>query len=78
MSDAEISYFSVMLKTIRDEVRIIIEAVGDMQKNVAYIPPLRDAIYELQQDMRTSRAAILDVSRQVYDHEVRITKLEAA
>ncbi|MDB5175390.1 MAG: hypothetical protein JWM81_248 [Candidatus Saccharibacteria bacterium] len=78
MSDAEISYFSVMLEAIRDEVKAVHEIVGAMSMHVAKIPHIEKKIAILTADMKTVKYAVKDMSMQQQEHKVRITRLEAA
>jgi len=78
MSDDDVRYFGVMFEEIRDQNRAVLEAVGDMQRAVAALPEMKQDIAELKADMKVVKAAITDVSRQLADHELRITRLEAA
>ena len=72
------NYMAVLLEEIRDQNKAVLEAVSDMQKQVAYIPEMRDDIKELKSDMKVVKAAISDVSNELEDHEHRISHLEAA
>ena len=78
MNDADVRYFGVMLEELRDQNKAVLEAVGDMQRAVAALPAMQHDIAELKADMKVVKAAITDVSRQLADHELRITRLEAA
>ena len=78
MSDDDVRYFGVIFEEIRDQNRAVLEAVGDMQRAVAALPEMKQDIAELKADMKVVKAAITDVSRQLADHELRITRLEAA
>lgn len=77
MTISDDNYLGVLLEEIRDQNRAVLEAVGDMQKNVAKIPGIESDIHELKQDMKIVKAAVTDLSHQVNDHEHRITRLEA-
>ncbi len=57
--------------------KAILEIVTDTQKKVADLPT-RDEFTELKQDVKVIRAAVTDLSRQVDNHEQRVTRLEAA
>jgi cell division protein FtsB len=56
----------------------VLEAVGDMQRQVAVLPAMQQDIAELKQDMKVVKAAVTDLSDQVHDHERRIGDLESA
>lgn len=72
------NHFSTLMEDQNAKLDAVLEAVGDMQKQVALIPPMRTDITELKQDMKVVKAAVTDLSNQVHDHERRITRLEAA
>ena len=74
---ADKDYMAVLLEEIRDQNKAVLEAVGDMQKQLADVPK-RAEFDELRADVRVIRAAVTDISEQVGDHEQRITRLEAA
>ena len=78
MSDPTDNYLGLLLEEIRDQNKAVLEAVGDMQRNVAKIPAIEQGVTELKQDMKIVKAAVTDLSRQVHDHERRLTQLEAA
>lgn len=78
MSISDDNYLGVLLEEIRDQNKAVLEAVGDMQKNVAKIPGIEQSVNELKQDMKVVKAAVTDLSHQVTDHERRIGGLEAA
>jgi predicted nucleic acid-binding Zn-ribbon protein len=75
MSDQD--YMAVLLEEIRDQNKAVLEAVGDMRKDLATVPK-REEFDELKQDVKIIKAAVTDLSHQVTDHERRITDLEAA
>lgn len=74
--DESIRSLGVLIETVIDQNQAILEAVGDMQQNVAKIPPMQEDIAELKADVQLVKAAITDTSRQVNDLEERATKLE--
>ncbi len=78
MSNDDRQYFGVILEDIRDQNRLVLEAVGDMQRHVAHIPQMRDDIAELKSDMKVVKAVLKDTNRQVHSHERRISALEIA
>lgn len=78
MTTDDINYFSVLLEEIKSQNKIVLEAVSDMQRNVAELPAIKQDISELKQDMKIVKAAVTDLSHQVHDHEHRISRLEAA
>lgn len=72
------NYVGILLEEIRSQNNAVLEAVGDMQKNVAKIPNIEQSINEFKQDMKIVKAAVTDLSLQVSDHEHRIGDLETA
>jgi len=70
------NYVAVLLEEIRDQNKAVLEAVGDLQKNVSKIPVIEETVDELKQDMKVVKAAVTDMSHQVQDHGVRISRLE--
>jgi hypothetical protein len=68
----------VLLEEIRDQNKVVLEAVGDMQEQLKDLAPLKADVAELKSDMKVVKAAVTDQSRQVHDHEQRITRLESA
>ncbi len=77
MSNSDDNYIGVLLEEIRDQNKAVLEAVGDMQKQVAEIPAIKRDIGELKDDMKVVKAAVTDISRQANDYDHRITRLEA-
>ncbi len=77
-SNSDDNYIGVLLEDIRDQNKAVLEAVGDMQKQVAELPAIREDIGELKDDMKVVKAAVTDRSRQLQDHVRRIGDLEAA
>lgn len=78
MSNPDDNYIGVVLEDIRDQNKAILEAVGDMQKQVSQLPTMQQDINELKQDVKVIKAAVTDQGKQLHDHEGRIGKLEAA
>ncbi len=78
MSDIDDKYIGILLEEIRDQNKAVLEAVDDMQKNVAKIPAIEEDVAELKQDVKIVKAAVTDTSKQQGDHEDRISRLETA
>jgi len=66
-----------MLEELLGQNKAILEAVGDMQVHVAKIPKIEAAVERLEADMHVVKAAVTANSRDIHDHERRITVLEA-
>lgn len=77
MSDTDINHLNVLLEEIRDQNKIMLEAVSGMRAELAQVPK-REEFEELKQDVKVIKAAVTDLSRQVNDHERRISHLKAA
>lgn len=77
MSDDN-NYFGVILEEIRDQNKRVLEVVGNMQKQVNKIPGVEEDLQEIKTDIKVIKAAVVDTSNQVHDHEHRLTKLETA
>ncbi len=78
MSYSDTNYIGVLLEEIGDQIKAVLEAVGDMQKNVSKIPYIEENVTELKEDMKIVKAAVTDTSKQQNDHERHITQLETA
>ena len=78
MSKDDVRYFGVMFEEIRDQNKAVLEYVGQMPQVVARLEAIEQDVAELKQDMKVVKAAVTDMSRQLADHELRITRLEAA
>ncbi len=88
MSNSDDNYIGVLLEDIRDQNKAVLEAVGDIQKQVAELPTMKEDIKELKDDMKIIKAAVTDQGKpgfrlrrpgkQLNDHEHRIGDLEAA
>jgi len=73
----EVRENGVLMEQVHDQNQAVLEAVGDIQKELADVPK-RAEFAELQADVRVIKAAIADVSEQVNDHERRLIRLEPA
>lgn len=77
MNDANNNDLRVLLEQIRDQNKVVLETVDTMRAELALVPK-REEFDELKQDVKVIKAAVTDLSRQVNDHERRISHLEAA
>jgi hypothetical protein len=68
MSDADVNHLSVLVEHVIDQNRAVLEAVGDIQAKVANLPT-RDEFNELKQDVKTIKAAVGDLSRDLAEHK---------
>jgi uncharacterized protein YoxC len=69
---------SVLGKVLTDELKAIVEYVKDIPAIKAKMDTLSEDIQVVKSDIRIIKAAIADLSKQVDDHERRITHIEAA
>ena len=65
----------ILLEEIRGQYRAVLEAVGDMQKQLVDVPK-RDEFEALRSDVITIKIAVTDLSSHVNNHETRIQTLE--
>jgi hypothetical protein len=68
MSDADVNHFSVLMEQVIDQNRAVLEAVGDIRAKVEDLPT-RDEFNELKQDVKTIKAAVTDLSRDLEKHK---------
>jgi hypothetical protein len=70
-------YAIVLMEQMRDVLRVVHEAVGGIQEQLAEVPK-RDEFDELRRDVKATMSALRDVSGQAANHETRLSALEAA
>ena len=68
----------VLGEVLSDELKVIREYVQDVPLLKQDIQVIKGDISELKSDMKIVKVAITDMSRQLVDHERRITRLEVA
>ena len=68
MSDSDANHFGVLLEQIVDQNKAVLEAVGDIRAKVEDLPT-RDEFHELQRDVKTIKAAVTDLSRDLEQHK---------
>ncbi|RTK94572.1 hypothetical protein EKI60_03050 [Candidatus Saccharibacteria bacterium] len=78
MTKNEAQYIGVVLEEIRDQNKIVLEAVGDLQTTVRKLDHMETDLKAIKSDIKAIKAAVTDTSKQVQNHERRITKLEHA
>lgn len=78
-------YTGVLLEEMRENFRVVMEAVGDIQRQVYALPEIRQNTRLLMDDVEVVKAAVRSLSNevgglndQVEHHEHRIRHLEAA
>ena len=77
MSKTDDNYTGILLEQILDEVKTIHELVAGQPTRDEF-SKLRDDVGAVKDDVRVIKAAATDQSKQLKDHEQRITRLEAA
>jgi hypothetical protein len=68
---------NIILEEMNSKFDVVVEAVGQMQEQIKDIPK-RDEFEELKSDVKIIKAAVVDHSNHINDHEKRITRLETA
>lgn len=76
MSNSNDNYMGMLLEQIRDEVKAVHELVVNQPTRHEF-NELKEDTRKIQDDVRVIKAATTDQSKQLYDHEQRITHLEA-
>lgn len=78
-------YTGVLLEEMRESFRVVMEAVGDIQRQVHGLPEIRQNTRLLMDDVEVVKLAVRSLSNevsglndQVEHHEHRIDRLEAA
>lgn len=61
-------YTNVLLEEMRDYMKAVLEAVGDIQMTVKN-QPTRDEFEELRQDVRVINAGLADMSEELRRHK---------
>lgn len=83
--DSSSDYTGALLEELRENFRAVMEAVGDIQRQVQVLPEIRQNARLLMDDTQALKVAVRDLSNevgglsdQVEHHEYRISYLEAA
>jgi hypothetical protein len=71
------SYTTTLLEEIRDQNKIVLEAVADMPTKLEVLA-IKDDLKIVADDVKTIKAVVTDLSRGVSNHEQRLTKLETS
>ena len=77
MSSDDVRYVGILFEEVRDQMKVVLEAVGDLPTRREF-EELRQYVVELKQDVKVIKAAVTDQSHQLADHEHRVIRLEAA
>src|SRR5713226_1443690 len=75
MSD---DYTGHILEQVLDEIKAVHELVAEVPKMARKLDRVEQDVVELKQGMNAVEAAVRDSSRELADHDRRITRLEAA
>ena len=76
MSDIDDNYLGVLLEEIRDQNKALLEAAAT-QATHDDINRIEDRLTSIEQDTKVIKAAATDQSKELTDHEHRITQLES-
>jgi hypothetical protein len=77
MSNSADNYLSALLEDIRDQNKVVIEAVESMASNLKLLAT-KDDLSSVASDLKIVKAAVTNISQVQNEQEHRITKLEAA
>ncbi len=69
---------AVILEDINGKFDQLIEVVAAMQTNLNKIPKIETELTEVREDVKVIKSVVTDHSSRIKDHELRLTKLEAA
>lgn len=72
------NYQNALLEEIRDQLRIVTDAVVDVQEKVEPVPQMQADIADLKTDMKVVKLAVTDTNKELKLLERRVTKLENA
>jgi hypothetical protein len=67
----------VLGEVLADELKAIHELVKDVPKISLKVDKIEVDVDELKNDMKAVKAAVTDQSKQLKEHEIRITQLES-
>lgn len=67
-------HVAILLGRIEDKLARFAEAMADVP---ARLTAIEERLYSLEGDMRVVKAVMTDQSKELHDHERRITTLEA-
>lgn len=71
-------YEGAILENIQDKIDLILEILGVLQPMQSDIRQLKDDVHVLKQDVGVIKKVVTSQSKQLNNHERRITKLEVA
>ena len=76
MSTADDNYTNVLLEQIRDQNKALLEAAAH-QATHDDIYRLEERMTTIEQDVKVIKAVVIDQSKELADHDHRISHLEA-
>lgn len=68
----------VLGEVLSDELKVILEYVKDVPIIKRQVDKLKEDMTEVRSDIKVIKVSVTDMSRQLSDHELRITRLEIA
>lgn len=71
------NYTDALLEAMRDDIKVILEVVAPLRRELAEVKQLTDRIPNIEADVKMLRQALTDTNKDLRDHERRITHLEA-
>ena len=69
------SHVAILLEDILDQISAFAESMADIPSQVRQ---LTEDVGELKADTKVVKAVVTDQSKELHDHETRITQLETA
>ena len=70
------NHVAIILEDMNRKFDIVFEMASNIGQMMQDIQVLKRDVAEIQKENAVFKAALKDTSHQVYDHEVRITRLE--
>jgi hypothetical protein len=68
---------NIILEEMNSKFDAVVEAVGQMQDDIKTLAKQAD-LDEIKADIKIVKAAVVDHSNHINDHEKRVTRLESA
>lgn len=74
----QVRHLGVLVEAMMSQNNVVLENVLSMQNQITSLLPLVDDVAELKSDVRLIKLAVTETNKDVRNHEVRITALEAS
>lgn len=71
------NYMGILLEEIRDQNKVVLEAVGQIQDTMKTLAT-KDELRAVAEDVKTIKSALKDTNKDLANHDLRITRLEQA